>query len=128
MTATLPPTVKRLDHPAVADPQPGVTRRSGRLRRRLAVVLPAAVLLLAVGLVWEVGVGVLQVPAYLLPPPSSVWRAFLALRPVLAGHVSATLTVATAGLVAAAAAGAALAVVITSVGLVRRVVYPFLVV
>jgi ABC-type nitrate/sulfonate/bicarbonate transport system permease component len=57
-----------------------------------------------------------------------VWRAFLQLRPVLPGHVAATLASAVAGLVAAALTGALLAVAITAVGLVRRVVYPLLVV
>ena len=102
--------------------------RGRPLRRFVERSLPALALLVALGVAWEVGVRVMDVPAYLLPAPSAVWAAFLHLRPTLSGHVIATVTAATAGLVLAAVAGAALAVAITGLGLVRRVVYPLLVV
>lgn len=89
---------------------------------------PALALLVGLVAAWEVGVHVADVPGYLLPAPSEIWQAFWQLRPTLFDHTRATLVTATAGLLAAALAGAVLAVAITSVGLVRRVLYPLLVV
>lgn len=116
------------DHPVVADPLAGTHRRARGLQRWASASLPALALLALLGVAWELGVRALDVPAYLLPAPSRVWRAFLHLRPVLPGHVAATLVAATSGLALAALTGALLAVTITAVGLVRRVVYPLLVV
>jgi ABC-type nitrate/sulfonate/bicarbonate transport system permease component len=111
-----------LDHPVAGRP------RGAGLRPTVAALAPAIALLLALGAAWEVWVRVADVPRYLLPPPSAIWAAFLHLRPTLPGHVAATLTAATAGLLLAALIGALLAVLITGVALVRRVLYPLLVV
>ncbi len=78
-------------------------------------------------LVWELAVRVLDVPAFLLPPPSGVAAAAVDLRAALPAHTAATLATALLGLTAAAVAGVALAVLITSVPLVRRVLEPLLV-
>jgi len=90
--------------------------------------LPAAVLALLLLAAWEAGVRALRVPAYLLPAPSAVVRALAELRATLPGHALATMVTATTGLAAAAATGVALAVAIRSLPLVRRVLYPLLVV
>lgn len=92
--------------------------------RFLPALAPPVVLLVG----WEVGVRVTDAPPYLLPSPSEVWAAFWDLRPVLLDHTRATLVTATAGLLVAAAAGALIAVAITSLRVVRRVLYPLLVV
>lgn len=101
---------------------------SARVRDGALRSLPVLGLLVALGVAWQVVVRVRDVPAYLVPAPSEVWEAFWQLRPVLPGHVAATVTTATVGLVVAAAAATLLALVITAVGLVRRLVYPLLVV
>lgn len=83
---------------------------------------PAVALLVALVVLWE-----LAVPSYLLPAPSRGWSAFLHTRGALPAHIRTTLAEAVIGLAVAAVAGAALAAVIASVGLVRRVLYPVLV-
>jgi ABC-type nitrate/sulfonate/bicarbonate transport system permease component len=84
-------------------------------------------LLLALLAAWEVAVRVLAVPAYLLPAPSHVALAAADLRAALPGHVTATVVTAVLGLVTAAAAGVALAVALTALPLLRRVLAPLLV-
>jgi ABC-type nitrate/sulfonate/bicarbonate transport system permease component len=98
------------------------------VRRRLPAALGAAVAVAGLLGAWEAVVRTLAVPGYLVPRPSAVWAAFLDLRPVLPAHLAATVTVALAGLGLAAVTGAALAVALTSVALLRRLLSPVLVV
>lgn len=97
-------------------------------RRRATRALPAAALALLLLAAWEAGVRALGVPAYLLPAPSAVARALAELRGTLPAHTLATVVTATAGLLVAATAGVVLAVAMRSLPLVRRVLYPLLVV
>jgi ABC-type nitrate/sulfonate/bicarbonate transport system permease component len=122
-----------LDHaPAdpIGPPEPArpPAARPPSLRRAAARGGPAAVLGLALLATWEVAVGLLDVPAYLVPAPSAVWRALGELRSSLPGHLGATLAAALLGLAGSAVAGVAVAVAIRTVGLVRRALYPLLVV
>lgn len=71
---------------------------------------------------------VLEVPVYLVPAPTQIARAGYEVRSSLPGHLLTTLWEAVAGLVLAAFAGVALAAAMASVPLVRRVLYPLLVV
>lgn len=96
--------------------------------RRRYELAPAAALLVLLVAAWELAVRILDVPAFLLPAPSRVWRALVELRPVLGAHLASTVTTAVAGLALAALAGVVLAVALTSVPLLRRVLYPLLVV
>lgn len=96
--------------------------------RWLGRALPAVGLLVALLVLWEVGVAIFDVAPYLLPPPSEVWTAFGELRGQLAEDVLATVTTALLGLAVAAVAGVGLALVIATVPLVRRALYPILVV
>lgn len=116
--------------PPSTPPTPGPHARhdAGAAGRRAARALPAAALALLLLAAWEVGVRALGVPAYLLPAPSAVAGALVELRGTLPAHALATAVTATAGLFAAAVAGVALAVAIRTVPLVRRVLYPLLVV
>jgi ABC-type nitrate/sulfonate/bicarbonate transport system permease component len=107
---------------------PAVPPPSRPARRGAADAAPAAALLLLLLAAWELAVRALDVPGFLLPAPSRVWAALVELRPVLGAHVASTVTTAVAGLALAAVAGVALAVALTSVPLVRRVLYPLLVV
>lgn len=90
--------------------------------------LPAALLLVALIGVWEAWVRVFDTRPYILPAPSRVWSAFLEVRELLPGHIRTTVTEALVGLFFGATVGVALAVVIASVPLIRRVLYPILVV
>ena len=101
--------------------------RSLRVPRAVWTAAPAVALLAGLVVLWELVVRALEVPSYLLPAPSRVWSAFLRTREVLPAHIRTTLAEAVIGLGVAAVAGAALAAVIASVGLVRRVLYPVLV-
>ena len=78
-----------------------VTRRRAGWRRA-ALPLGAALALL---LVWEAGVRVFDVPAFVLPAPSQVAEAAVRTAPLLPAHVSTTLTEAALGLALGTAVG-----------------------
>lgn len=118
---------------AVGNPAPPPLRRprtSARQRLRAGVLdaYPSILLLAGLLLFWEFWVGYRDVQAYLLPAPSRVWDAFLEIRGTLLGHTRTTLGESVLGLAAAAVTGVALAVVIAFVPLVRRAIYPLLVI
>ncbi len=98
------------------------------LRAQVLAFVPALVLLGALVLLWEGVVRALDVPVYLVPAPSQVMRAAYEVRASLPGHVRTTLGEAVAGLVLAALAGVLLAAAMASVPLLRRVLYPLLVI
>jgi len=121
-----PPAPAASNEGRVSDPESRPAPRQPP--RRAAHALPAAGLALLLLATWEAGVRALGVPTYLLPAPSAVGRALGELSGALAGHTLATMVTATTGLAVAAVAGVALAVAIRSLPLVRRVLYPLLVV
>ena len=90
--------------------------------------LPAILFLAALVAGWEAWVRVADTQPYVLPAPSRIWEAFLETRGTLPAHTRATVTEAVLGLVAAAVAGAALAMLLAAVPFARRVLYPILVV
>lgn len=98
---------------------PSVPRPS-RLRRWL----PPAIGFAALVGVWEVWVVARGTPAYVLPTPGRVARAAWDLGPEWPGRTWPTLWVALVGLAVGAAAGVALALLISQVRLVRQVLYP----
>jgi ABC-type nitrate/sulfonate/bicarbonate transport system permease component len=77
---------------------------------------------------WELYVRARGIADYVLPAPSQVWRALVDMVPDLGSDIRATTTEAVVGLVVAAVAGVAFAVVIATWPLARRTVYPLLVV
>ncbi len=89
---------------------------------------PATALLVALIAGWEAWVRVFDTKPYILPAPSRIWWTFLDVRGLLPGHIRTTMTEAVLGLVYGAGIGAALAALIASVPLARRVLYPILVV
>lgn len=99
-------------------------RRRGGLLRRLAPV----VLLLALLGVWQLWVSVADVAPYLVPAPSQIAAAFVDSRHLLWGHLLTTTTEALLGMAVGAVIGGLLAVAIASVGVLRRSLYPLLVV
>ncbi|MBI2765088.1 MAG: ABC transporter permease [Chloroflexi bacterium] len=90
--------------------------------------LPAILLLVALVGAWEMLVRLLDTKPYILPAPSRIWRAFLQIRGTLPQHTRTTVGESLLGLAWAAVVGVALAAIIASLPLVRRVLYPLLVV
>lgn len=114
-----------------ASPRRTLPARSGRLLRRWGggawEYAPALLLLAALVGLWELLVQALDTRPYILPAPSAIWEAFLDKGHLLPNHIQATATEAILGLTAAAAGGIALAVLISSIPLARRVLYPIIV-
>lgn len=96
-------------------------KTGGRSRRLLAPVLTFAAVLAA----WEILVRVLAVPAFLLPPPSSVLAAAGAERAVLAASTWTTAKGALAGLVLSAILGTAAGLVLSLSAVLERALYPY---
>jgi NitT/TauT family transport system permease protein len=105
--------------PAATGPGPG----RGRLPSSLLVPATLAAFLL----LWEGGVRLLQVPAFILPPPSAVvGKAGTDLASgVIFPHLWQTLTEILAGFTAAALCGTGLGTAIALVPALRRTLYPF---
>lgn len=90
-------------------------------------VLPvAAVALLILG--WEVAVGALEVPSFVVPPPSDVLGALVADRERLLAHTWVTLSETLAGFGLSVALGIPLAVAIVYSPLLYASIYPILVI
>ena len=96
--------------------------------RRARSAVPPVVFFALVLVGWEVYVRARGVADYVLPPPSKIWSALVDMAPHLGPDIRATLIEATVGLVVAAVAGAAFAVLIAVWPFARRAVYPLLVV
>ena len=99
-----------------------------RVGRVALDLLPATLFLVALLVGWEIWVRARDVPAYLLPPPSDLWQAFVDQRETLPAHARTTISEALFGLFFAAVLGVVLAALIASIPLARRVLYPLLVV
>lgn len=95
--------------------------------RATVAYAPAALLLVALVLLWEGWVRVADTRPYILPAPSRIWDAFLQTRSTLPGHIRTTLTEALLGLAIGAFAGLVLAAALAVSPLVRRILYPILV-
>lgn len=99
-----------------------------RVRRFAADYLPAVCLLVLLVAAWEWYVEVSGTRAYILPAPSRIWSAFLDTREVLPEHTITTTKEALLGIAAGATAGIVLAALLVSIALVRRILYPILIV
>ena len=106
----------------------GLRSRPVALVRGAQEYAPAVILLALLLFGWEAWVRIFDTKPYILPAPSRIWTAFLEIRGTLPVHIRTTMTEALVGLVAAAAIGVALATLIVGVPLVRRVLYPLLIV
>jgi NitT/TauT family transport system permease protein len=96
-----------------------------QLRRFVEFVLPP-LLLLAAGLgVWELLVRWYEVPAYLLPPPSSVARAAIRNAEQIASAMRYTMVAAAAGFTISLVLGAAIAMAFAQSAWIRRAGYPY---
>jgi NitT/TauT family transport system permease protein len=90
-------------------------------------VLPGATLV-ALVVVWEVGVRVLAVPRFVLPPPSLIASEAWGARAQLPGHTWSTLWETLAGFGLSIVIGVPLAVLIAWSPFLRNTIYPLLVV
>lgn len=90
-------------------------------------VAPPLLGTVALLVVWEVGVWLLGVPGYALPPPSAVARAFTEVNDVLTEHVLATAQIAVGGLLTGVVAAIVIAATLAAVPVLRRALQPLLV-
>lgn len=88
--------------------------------------LPAAVIL-ALILLWEGCVWIMDVPQWLLPAPTAVAKAFWSTRDQLAPHVGQTLLETALGISVAITLGVIVAALLDFSPWLRRVIYPLLV-
>lgn len=102
--------------------------RMNRAWQAVVNLIPAVVLLALLIAGWELWVRVNDTPSYVMPAPSDIWPAFLEIRGTMPGHIQTTVTEAVLGLVAAMILGVTLAVGIAAVPMVRRAVFPILVI
>jgi len=98
-------------------------RRIGQLLDRCAVLIA----LVGVVTVWEFGVDLAQVPRYVLPAPSDIWRSISAHWAPLLAHSWVTLLETLAGFGLSLAIGVPLAILIVYSRIFDRVLYPILV-
>ena len=87
-----------------------------------------ALVLLALLLVWEGAVRLFQLPLYVLPAPTRVLKTLFAEAPTLAGHAGVTVTEAAIGIAISLLLALALGIVMDCFPLLRRGLYPILVV
>jgi NitT/TauT family transport system permease protein len=90
------------------------------------MIVPVAVLA-AIVLVWEAAVHAFEIPVYLLPAPSIIWRDCVAIAGNIAGHTWATLVTIMLGFVASIVVSLPVAALLTSSASVASAVYPILV-
>lgn len=89
-------------------------------------LVPLAVVAVLV-LLWEGAVRLFNVPAYLLPAPSVIWRDCAAIAGNIAWHTAATMNTIMLGFIASIVISLPLAVLLTSSPAVANAVYPMLV-
>ncbi len=98
-----------------------------RVRTALARWGPPAALLALILLAWQAYVVLGHVDPWELPSPARIWAAGWDARSILAGHVWTTVQETLWGLLAGSLGGLTLAVVIASVPIIRRVLWPLVV-
>lgn len=81
--------------------------------------------LVLIGL-WESGCRIFDVPTWLLPPPSSIFVEGYEILPILPKHLMATLFAVLGGFILSIIVGIPLAVMITYSPLLRRIIYPII--
>jgi len=97
------------------------------VRRRSAEFVPPLVVILAVFVLWEAGVRVFRIPAFILPGPMVIWRSLLTWRDAIWFNSAQTLYTTLAGFGLAILGGMGLGLAIGYSALVYRALYPLLV-
>jgi NitT/TauT family transport system permease protein len=101
----------------------GSSRKAGQSFVRRLVPLAGILFFL---LIWEVVVRVLKMPAYLLPPPSTIFRTFINEMPRLTQHGLVTIYEMVLGYILAVAVAVPLAILITTYERFDRFITPTL--
>jgi len=97
------------------------------MKRLADIILPLAVAALLLG-AWEGAVAHWQVPAYVLPAPSAIVRAFADNFSSLMEALTATFLITIAGFLGAVASALALAILFSQSRLIERSLYPYAVI
>jgi NitT/TauT family transport system permease protein len=97
------------------------------MRRLLRTLLPPLAVLIVAVLVMEAYVRLFEVPSYLVPTPTAVFRAILSKREELLASLMKTASAALLGYGASAVIGIATAVILSSSRLVQRAFYPYMI-
>ena len=90
--------------------------------------IPAAVLVIGLLLLWQVGTAIWHVPRLILPSPTDIARAGVQAAPLLGPHILQTVRETLVGFALALAGGLVLALIVDASPSLRRAVYPLLVV
>ncbi|MBI2372275.1 MAG: ABC transporter permease [Deltaproteobacteria bacterium] len=98
-----------------------------RSARGLGQAVPVVVLTALLLAAWEVATPLLQIPVFILPPPSATLRALMAERAVLLDHSLVTLKEIVLGFLIGDALGILLAVVVGQFRVIERSLYPLIV-
>ena len=101
-------------------------KRARRARWTEEIVLPLATIALLIAL-WELACRLFAIPAYLVPTPSAIWREVVALPGPILEHTLATAYTVLLGFGVSVVISLPLAVVLTSLPLVAKAIYPLLV-
>lgn len=86
-----------------------------------------ALVLVALGFVWEAAVTAFKIPVFILPAPSAVWAESSAIAWQMGIHTLATLKTVMIGFCVSVAVSVPLAVLVTSSPVVSNAIYPILV-
>jgi putative hydroxymethylpyrimidine transport system permease protein len=93
----------------------------------LSRLLGPTILLIALGIIWEISVHLTDTPRWMLPAPSDIAQSFRADWRMLLDHTAVTLLEVVVGFGIAIIAGLAAGIAIDSSRLIERAVYPLLI-
>jgi NitT/TauT family transport system permease protein len=95
---------------------------------RLKAAAPAWIAVIGLFVAWEASVRVFGIREFLLPAPSAIWAATVAVWPMVLEHTLSTLTTVLLGFAAAVLVSLPLAMLIASSRAISAAIYPLLVV
>lgn len=83
---------------------------------------------IALVVVWEILVEVIEVPAFILPPPRDLWTAFISKLPVLGSHSLITFAEAVGGFALSLVLGVGFAIAVVYSRHLQNTIYPLIVI
>ncbi|WP_456490219.1 ABC transporter permease [Marinobacter nauticus] len=96
-------------------------------RKRLLMKASPWLLLVFLVLFWELVCFAFQIPDYLFPAPTEIWRSWLEYRPQIIEHATQTLFTTVVGFALAVAFGLVLGMLVGSSPVIYKAVYPLMV-
>lgn len=109
--------------------QPDMVQRTDRtieaMTRTTIGLLPPAIFLVVLVLLWAIGSAYGVVPNYLLPSPAAIFNEFVSNSRVLIKHASATTLEALTGFAIGSIAGVVVATALTFSSVLREALYPY---